>query len=273
MNPCLINGEWVQDMPLAYDRGLQYGDGVFRTLAVYENVAQDLDGQLDHLAADARRLSLVAPLKELRQEVTEAATRQVCGVIKILLTRGCGARGYRIREALQPNRLIYATSAPPDITKHQSQGVKAMLCETRLGRNPALAGIKHLNRLEQVMAGLELAETGFQEGILCDCEGQLVSALQGNLFLVRQGKLTTPELTHAGVRGRMRTRLIELANTLGLPVAEANLSVDDLNGADEVFLCNSVIGIWPLIECGAWTAAVGQITTQLQDHLAHPPLS
>jgi 4-amino-4-deoxychorismate lyase len=122
------------------------------------------------------------------------------------------------------------------------------LCETRLSHQPRLAGIKHLNRLENVLAAAEWQNPDVAEGLLCDSEGNVIEGTRSNLFLVRHGELLTPDLSRCGVAGVQRQRVLDWAATRNLPASVGRVTLQDVLDADEVFLTNSVIGLWPVRE-------------------------
>src|SRR5690606_18605217 len=126
---------------------------------------------------------------------------------------------------------------------HVTEGVHVRWCSTRLGTNPQLAGIKHLNRLEQVLARAEWQDGPWAEGLVCDQQGRVVCGTMTNMFIVRTGTLYTPPITDCGVEGITRARVLERAGTLGIPAHTVPLWPDEVRAADEVFLCNTVIGI------------------------------
>jgi len=190
------------------------------------------------------------------------------GVLKLIVTRGSGGRGYRVPETSGCTRIMQLHPWPEYPTTCVEEGVKTRLCDIRLGHNPALAGIKHLNRLEQVLARQEWDDADIREGLLMDTGSNLIEGTMSNLFMVSNGVLMTPDLSRCGVAGIMRTIVLELAEQLGLDARITHIGQEVLIGADEVFLTNSLIGIWPVIEVGESTCRKGGITSQLQGLLA-----
>lgn len=145
----------------------------------------------------------------------------------------------------------------------------ARICLTRLGQNTALAGIKHLNRLEQVLARREWGDPDIREGLLLDAEGNVVEGTMSNLFAIQGSTLVTPDLTRCGVAGIMRTVVLEQAAGLGLGVSVQPLPLAEVEQADELFLTNSLIGVWPVIGLGNCTWVMGAVTRQLQERLTN----
>lgn len=230
----------------ADDRALQYGDGLFETLTVFDGQARRWPRHYSRLLLGCERLNIPAPDEQwLLAEIAACAAEQSACVIKLILSRGSGGRGYRA-PAVPQARCILSRHPLPDYPEaYYREGVDVRLCETRLGCNPALAGIKHLNRLEQVLARSEWDDE-FQEGLMLDGEGRLIEGVMSNLLLGREGRLLTPRLTTCGVAGTMLAELKALALAEGLALDERELRPDDLHGADELMLCNSLIGLWPV---------------------------
>lgn len=265
----LLNGAPVAES-LVRSRALHYGDGVFRTLLKYEGQLLDWKLQFLKLAHDAEALGLLAPAADLLLE--EAGTLSAAtpsSVIKILLLRSGAGRGYT-PQTRQADRLLLGYPLPAYPAQHWQQGIAAFRCALRLGRQPALAGIKHLNRLEQVLASRDWPD-GAVEGILCDERGAPVCGTRSNLFWVRDGLLHTPALDACGVAGMMRDKVLACATALGLTVQIGTRPWSKLLDADEAFVCNSLIGIWPLrsLERREWQAP-GPLTARLAALLRHP---
>ncbi len=263
MPSSLINGQPGHAIDL-HDRGLQYGDGLFSTLAVRDGRPQLWEQHIGRLREDCGRLRL-APFdaSQLRAEADALCTGIARGVLKILLTRGPGARGYRFDAAAPGTRILTLAPVPEYPVQHYRDGVAIRICTTRLGVNPALAGIKHLNRLEQVLARAEWDDAEIAEGLMRDVHGHIVEGTMSNLFLVRDGALLTPRLDECGVAGVMRATIIAWAQTSGISVMERHVDDGDLGRADEVFLCNSLIGVWPVRRVDGFTWRSGPLTARI----------
>ena len=260
----MINGE-AADCISSMDRGLLYGDGVFETLVVEQGVPRFWQRHMTRLRAGCRRLGIAGvDTGTLYEEAGVLLAGHERCVLKIVITRGMGGRGYATGGCGQPTRILQRHAAPgyPDTYRHE--GVRVRLCQSRLSHNPRLAGIKHLNRLEQVLARSEWDDPDIQEGLVCDVDGRLVEGTMSNVFLLAKGTLLTPELSRCGVAGIMRSVVMELAGQQGLPVQSMAISADGLAQADEVFLTNSLIGIWPVRRIDARAYPVGPVTRQLQ---------
>lgn len=267
----LVNGEPGELIPVS-DRGLLYGDGIFETIAVREGRPQHWQCHMNRLQAGCARLG-IQPFEsaQLAAEAGSIIKGADTGILKLIVTRGSGGRGYRVAETTVSTRIMQLHPWPEYPAACEEQGVKTRLCETRLGHNPALAGIKHLNRLEQVLARQEWVDDDIREGLLMDTDGNLVEGTMSNLFIVSDGVLMTPDLSRCGVAGIMRTIVLELAEQQGLATRIRQISQQALAQADEVFLSNSLIGIWPVIAIGNSMYRKGKITVQLQKLLAEAP--
>jgi 4-amino-4-deoxychorismate lyase len=238
----LVNGH-PADSVSAQDRGLAYGDGVFRTLRTQDGVPLWWRDHYTKLAADCAALMLACPDEAgLRAEVGRVAEAGE-GVVKVILTRGAGARGYAPATGRACTRIVMASPLPPHARPDAPFDIQARWCALRLSRQPRLAGIKHLNRLENVLARSEWDDPAIVEGLLCDDRGAVVGGVMSNLFWVRNGGLFTPDLSECGVAGVARTRLLRAAERRGLPIHIGRLLPAAILAADEVMICNSVIGV------------------------------
>jgi 4-amino-4-deoxychorismate lyase len=240
----LVNGQRPADLNHAValnDRGLQYGDGLFETALVVQGAVRHFDAHLERLYQGCARLQIAPPDRDvLLSEVASLIKDIRHAVLKITITRGSGARGYRATGAHSATRIV-ALYAAPDVDPDRP--IRLRWCETRLGRNARLAGIKHLNRLEQVLAQSEWDDPAIDEGLMLDTEGELVCGTASNVFIVRDGVLLTPDLRYCGVRGVMRAQVLRAAATMGAQVSEEPLWPADLESAQEVFITNAVRGI------------------------------
>ncbi|WEJ74020.1 aminodeoxychorismate lyase [Pseudomonas sp. PSE14] len=249
------------------DRGLAYGDGLFETIRVSAGRPRLLARHMARLEEGVQRLALPVSLERVEDELLRFSTALGDGVAKLMLTRGEGARGYAPQADAQVRRLLLGSPAPAYPAKHWEEGVQLFPCATRLAEQPLLAGLKHLNRLEQVLARAEWDDPTFAEGLMRDVSGRIVEGVFSNLFLVRNGELVTAELSRCGVAGVMRAEVIERAGNIGLPVIVRDIDFDELAQADEVFLCNSLYGIWPVRGFAGRAWPVGPLTRKLQGQL------
>ncbi len=260
--------DWLNGQPLGAglqrDRGLAYGDGLFETIAVRRGQPRLLERHLQRLATGCQRLRIPCDIAQLDAEIRAYAALLGEGVAKLLLTRGDGLRGYAPPAEPEVRRLLLGSPAPAYPTVHADQGITLYPCATRLACQPLLAGLKHLNRLEQVLARAEWSGTEYAEGLMLDQEGRPIEGVFSNLFLVHAGRLLTPALDRCGVAGVMRGLILDVAAREGFEAEVLPLSLDDLLQADEVFLCNSQFGIWPVRRYAAANWSVGPLTRKLQ---------
>lgn len=252
----LVNGRETDRIEAA-DRGLQYGDGLFETMAVRDGRARFFDWHLERLAEGARRLALALPDSALLGTEIARAWPAGRGVVKLILTRGPAARGYRPENAGTPTRMVSGHDWPHHPHSAWTEGVRLRWCKLRLARQPALAGIKHLNRLEQVLARAEWDDPEIAEGLLVDEQDSVISGTQTNLFAVIAGRLTTPRLDQAGVAGVMRRTFRNWAVEQGDAVDERPLSAPELAEASELILTNSLIGAWPVRDLAGRVLRIG----------------
>lgn len=259
---------WVNGAPgeqlSVRDRGLAYGDGLFETIAVRGGRIPLLARHLVRLADGCRRLSIPLDLTLMEAELQAFAAQLDEGVAKLVVTRGEGQRGYAPPQPCQPLRILQAAPLPQYPAAHAEQGVRLFPCVTRLAEQPVLAGLKHLNRLEQVLARAEWQDAECAEGLMCDSSGRVIEGVYSNLFLVVAGGLVTADLSRCGVAGVMRAEILQQAQLLGLSIELRDISFDELLGADEVFLCNSLYGIWPVRALQERHWSVGPLTRKLQ---------
>jgi 4-amino-4-deoxychorismate lyase len=232
----LVNGSPTGALS-PHDRGLAFGDGVFRTLRMEAGQPVWWDDHLAKLAADCRQLHLDCPARtEWEQDIAWVAARQPDAVLKLIVSRGIGPRGYRIPDLVLPSRIVIAAPLPGAPDPVAGSGATLTVCRLRLGHQPALAGVKHLNRLENVLARMEWDDPDIDEGLLLDSEGMVVSGVMSNLFILREGDWLTPSLARCGVAGVARSRLMRL-----LPVQEARFGLEQVLQAEAILLTNSLV--------------------------------
>ena len=236
-----------QDTVSIQDRSVQYGDGVFETIAVREGVPMAWDLHLRRLYAACTALDLNQPDEAvLMEDLRRVCADQEKVVVKIILTRGEGGRGYSPAPGSNNRRIVAAYAWPDYPADYSDKGIVAGISEIRLGHNPVLAGIKHLNRLEQVLIARELADNELVEAIVLDIDDAVTEGSKSNIFLVKNEVLYTPRLDMAGVNGVIREAILQKAAEEKMEMRVEKLDLDDLFRADEVFFCNSVAGIWPV---------------------------
>ncbi|WP_373185453.1 aminodeoxychorismate lyase [Halopseudomonas sp.] len=260
---CLVDGKPADTLSVL-DRGLSYGDGVFETMRVAKGRIALLDYHLVRLRRGLGVLRMSADLADVVAELGAVAEQLQNGVIKLTLTRGRGQRGYAIPYPARATRICQSfapVSYPPENAR---EGISLYPCETRLAVQPLLAGIKHLNRLEQVLARSEWSEPTYAEGLVRDTQGNVVECTVSNLFLLHEDHWVTPDLQYCGVQGVMRDYLIDQMQSSGQRVEVRRVGVATLRESTEVFCCNSLFGVWPVTALGDASWSIGPRTRQAQ---------
>lgn len=259
---------WIDGQPATavnlQNRALAYGDGLFETIGVRAGRPTLLEYHLDRLALGCQRLGIEVDGALVRDEVRRYASQLGEGVAKLILVRGDSQRGYAPDIAAAPRRILQGGPPPAYPERNAAHGVRLFACRTRLAEQPLLAGLKHLNRLEQVLARAEWQDTGHAEGLMRDTSGRVIEGVFSNLFIARSGQLSTADLSRCGVAGVMRAALVDHARAAGIEVQVRDLALVDLEQADEVFVCNSVYGIWPVTGFTSLNWPPGPLTRKLQ---------
>lgn len=280
MHDCLVNGEIAHSVNAA-DRGLNYGDGLFETLRVRNGQIRFWQSHMDRLEIGCKALGIERPDQAvlLREVHTVIAGRPDC-VVKIVVTRGVPAahmaRGYAPPLQCPVTRIVSSWALPegqattvegvrnPADPSHNPAGLRVRICELRLANQPVLAGIKHLNRLEQVMARAEWDDPEISEGILLDENNFVVCGTASNIFVVSSGQLLTPRLDRCGVRGVLRGEILRAFTSR---CEQRRVSMAMLDEADEVFLCNTVRGVMPVGRIDDRQYNLGPVTAQVREWL------
>lgn len=252
------------------DRGLHYGDGLFETIACTGGNPRLLDRHLRRLALGCQRLNFGPPdMGALDAEVRELAANTPRSIVKILITRGpARARGYGVSGEEIPTRVTLRYPWPEEEPATAREGVHVRLAATKLGENAALAGLKHCNRLEQVLARSEWNDPAIAEALMFSSSGALISGTMSNVFLVHDSRLLTPRLDRCGVAGIMRALVLEEAAQAAIPVAECRLEAAALEQASELFLSNALWGVRPVRALGDVNLGPGELTRHLQRRVA-----
>ncbi len=248
----LINGCQQQTLA-ANDRAVQFGDGCFTTARIQTGEIQLLQAHLARLRDAFERLFI--PFTDwaiLEQEMIALAGRQQTGVLKVMITRGAGGRGYSAAGCQTPTRILSLSALPAHYARWQQEGITLALSPIRLGRNPHLAGVKHLNRLEQVLIRTHLEQTAGDEALVLDSDGLLTECCAANLFWRQGMTVFTPCLDQAGVKGIMRQFIIDRLAASGFTFAEVAAPLKALADADEVLICNALMPVVPVNACGEW---------------------
>jgi 4-amino-4-deoxychorismate lyase len=248
------------------DRGFLFGDGCFTTIAKFKGKIERLDAHLERIHGDANRLLLPAvDVKQLRDEIELYAAQVPDGVIRLTITRGSGGAGYALPTVTQTSRVLQWRDASPLIQQNAKLGIAMFACSTWLSAQPRLAGVKHCNRLENILARAEVAENGFAEGLMCDESGHLVEGTFSNIFWRENDGWFTPQLDRCGISGVMRAEILTLMRQYGIRVQEVRRGkAQVLSAMHEAFVCNSVIGIWPVTQLANKLLSIGRDTRHFQ---------
>lgn len=242
----LVNGV-PADSVSVYDRGLAYGDGLFETIAVREGAALLFEAHMARLRRGCLKLGIPDPgIEQCHGEIERLCVGRT-GVVKLIVTRGVAMRGYAVQGDIRPNRLLLFSKwdgYPPGYCK---EGIRLAICRTRIAAQERLAGIKHLNRLENVLAASELDGQLNQEGIMLDHDNRIVECTRSNIFFVKDGEIHTPKLQRCGIEGVMRDHILQSARQSGLRVHIRDIHLDEAGRMDEAFVSNSLIGVWPVV--------------------------
>jgi 4-amino-4-deoxychorismate lyase len=262
----LVDGAACDSISIA-DRGFAFGDGVFRTLAVRAGRPLNWRWQLRRLLADCDTLGLAPPAGEVvLEEIRRVAPADA--VVKVIVTRGSSGRGYGVKPGAPATRVVAAFAPAPYPPANAQDGVRVRRCALVASEQPRVAGAKTLNRLDNVLARSEWDDPSIAEGLIADSGGRVVEGTMSNLFIATLGRVFTPDLSRCGVIGAQRERVRELLRASGIECAVCEISWGDVEAAEEVFLTNSLIGLWPVhaLEERHWP--VGPIARHMQALIA-----
>jgi len=266
-------GTWIDGVEAALlpadDRGLQYGDGLYETMSVRDGLVRFLDAHLARLEWGCSRLGIpFQPAGELRAEIAAALARAPArAILKLIVTRGSGARrGYAPHGPIQPRRVLtlFESAALPAAWRG---GIGLRIATLRLSVQPLLAGIKHLNRLENVLAALEPGHDAVFDSLLLETSGNVIAGTMSNVFIVSRGQVLTPPIDRCAVAGVMRGIVLRECAALGLECQQRELTLAQLYAADEVFITNARIGVVPARRVGEHSFSMNAIALRLADHI------
>jgi 4-amino-4-deoxychorismate lyase len=264
MQAALLNGRFIDPAQPALtlqDRGWQYGDGIFETMLLLRSQVRFWRDHIERLQAGCARLGMQAPDAELlQQELQQLCAGRQDGVIKLTLMRSGSERGYRPPLTADTTRLWQLFDAPAAA----ASSITMRWCDTRLSRNAQLAGVKHCNRLEQVLAQAEWRDADIAEGLMLDTEGELICGTMSNVFLVLEGMLVTPDLRYSGIAGVMRKNVLRLTSLLQIETEQRAVRAEEVSLAHEMFICNAVRGIQPVTRLEQQQWPIGKMTLTLQ---------
>ncbi|WP_380181684.1 aminodeoxychorismate lyase [Kalamiella sp. sgz302252] len=240
-----------QELIAVRDRAVQFGDGCFTTARIMKGKVVARAAHIGRLEEACERL-LIAQVdwESLQQEMDTAAATRTEGVLKVIISRGTGGRGYSASGCEAASRILMLADYPAHYHQLRHTGVRLALSSVRLGRNPLLAGIKHLNRLEQVLIRTELEQSGADEALVLDTQGKVVECCAANLFWRSGQRVYTPDVTQSGVNGIQRRQIMRLLARQGIRVSEVSVPPQALEEADEIFITNALMPVLPVSEIG-----------------------
>lgn len=249
----LINGSFDQTISV-FDRGFSYGDGVFRTMKIRNGLPVSWPFHYQKLVADCAVIGIVCPSAELlmgdlqKLFEKELFSEGLTQVAKIIITRGEGERGYAPPTITVPTRVVIKSGLPHYAESNYEKGVQLHVCDLKLAAQPKLAGIKHLNRLENVLARMEWRDDAIFDGLLLDQSGNVIECTMSNVFARFGSELLTPDLSLCGVSGITRQRILGLGGVLGLNAGVKSLTLAQVLQADEIIICNSLFGAFQVTQ-------------------------
>ena len=243
----LVNGKSASTISVT-DRGLLYGQSVFETIAVFKQKPLLLDQHLDRLARGCKELSIELNRSKLYAEIEYACENDLpepLRVARVTVTAGIGGRGYMNPVMATTTRIISMFDYPDLPPRYWTKGITLGVTEIKLACQPVLAGIKHSNRLEQVIARSQW-HPGWNEALMLNQHDQVIEGTHSNVYIVKHGVIKTPDLSQCGIAGVMREQILKAANSIGVSLEIVPLSLNDVIAADEVFTSNSLVGLWPV---------------------------
>jgi 4-amino-4-deoxychorismate lyase len=261
MNSIVFIDGQKQDMVSIFNRNMQYGDGLFETCIAADNQILFWPLHFSRLKIGCEKLNINMIdeglwLSDIKKAF-EFSTKKNC-IVKLILSRGNSLRGYAYKDDIEPVRIVIISEMyQPLFNKEFS----LEYAKSGYHSNPQLAGIKHCNRLEQILARSNLSSN---EAIMLDEKENIISVTQGNIYYIFGNKLLTPKLDRCGVVGSRRSLILELAMSLKMEALESNISINQAQKADEVFISNSVIGIQPVHSIESYKLGKNPLTEKIQ---------
>lgn len=244
MKYCSVNGQQKTDISVT-ERGLAYGDGLFTTAKIVNGQIILLDKHIERLTLGCQKLKLSLPLMvNLTEQLQSIAKAYPLAVLKVMITAGSGGRGYS-RIGISDNAsnvIIMVSDFPSHYPVLAQQGINLGDSQQHISISPMLAGLKHLNRLEQVLLKAELDDRCEDDLIVTNCQDEVIEVTSSNVFYWLDGQLCTPDLSTSGVDGIIRQAI--LAKNPQINVCHTKLA--ELKQAQAIFICNSLMGIIPV---------------------------
>jgi 4-amino-4-deoxychorismate lyase len=243
----IVNGKF-SDLISAADRGLNYGDGVFTTLLVRAGQPIHFEEHQHRLEQGCHRLGITPPdWMAMAEQVSNLAQNQSLAVLKVVVTRGVGGRGYSPTGATNTSVVVSRHNYPSQYNEWQN-GIELGVAETRCAVFPSLAGLKHLNRLDNVLIKQEIDERRLVDAVVLDADEMLVSASAANLFWYKDSCWYTPSVERAGIAGITRNRVLSYFVDNDIDCKIVRECLDKLLSAEHIFICNTLMGLVPVIK-------------------------
>jgi len=239
-----VNGQEASDISLR-DRGFQYGDGLFETMRLEKSSIIFMNEHCARLQLGCQRLNIKINIDLILQQLDIVLKEVASGVLKLIVTRGDSERGYKINPEAPPTIIWIHSDYPVYPSSYYSEGVDVCICKTQVSRNPVLAGLKHMSRMENILARQEWQDE-YQEGLMCDELGNIVEGTMSNFFAVKSDTLITPGLQYSGVEGVVRQKLLDIAAQENYRVEIRDINLAELESIDSVLMTSSLIGVWPV---------------------------
>ncbi|MCK6262094.1 aminodeoxychorismate lyase [Vibrio sp. ZSDE26] len=261
-----VNGQPSEAISLT-DRSFQYGDGCFTTMLTREGRIENWSAHQSRMERCLTLLNIDQPnWNQVQDWLKKAALTSPKGGLRLNITRGEGGRGYSCYGVSNINIVISHFAYPAQYKTWGEHGIELGVCHYQLGLNPHLAGHKHNNRLEQILAKQDIDSQGFFDGIVTDLQGHIVETTMANIFWIKEGSLYTPSLTNSGVAGVVREALLKKAKEKQLPINMGSFKLPALLNAEEVFITNSICEIVPVTKIKDKLFPVGPATREFQEN-------
>jgi len=260
-----INGKLTNKINIK-DRAVQYGDGVFETIAVKKNSLEFWNEHYKRLKKGCKVLKIKCPSKLLLKKEINKFLRKVKKkkfILKIIISRGEGGRGYNPPKNMKPTRIFGIYDWPNYSEKNYKKGIELGVCKTRISKQPVLSQIKHLNKLEQIIARSEWQSKKISESIMLDFDENVIEGTMSNIFGVKKNIFYTPILKNSGIEGVMKGVVIKLLKRKKKKFKEKKIQLKELLKFEEVFICNSIFGIWPVVKILRKKFVIGDKTKEI----------
>ena len=242
MKVCLVNGIKQNHIDIE-SRGLAYGDGLFTTAKIVNGEIQFLPKHIERLIAGCIKLKISPPsVADLENQLTPIAKNYSLAVLKIIISAKSGGRGYKRSIENSHDVIVMIYDFPLNIEYKREKGISLGVSRQRIGISPMLSGLKHLNRLEQVLLTEELTHSDFEELLVMNINNDVIEVTSANVFFIINNEIYTPDISHSGVNGIMRQVILNKYTD----IIVKSISLEEIEKAQSIFICNCVMGIIPI---------------------------